>query len=179
MRAGKAMDHLALEHPRFSPTNRSSEDLDIAMSAAARLLAATPAPGPPLWPVGDGLLTSARGRSKQESMNARLAAGEHPWDMISLKAAIQAARPGGLIPALQSIARGKPCKLCHHSIQSRSVNSADMLQTRSRLIAQAGMGTAAQLQHQHQPAVPGSSLRLGDLHEAPLIALALLQGRAT
>ena len=97
MRAGKAMDHLALEHPRFSPTNRSSEDLDIAMSAAARLLAATPAPGPPLWPGGEGPLASARGRSKQESMNARLAAGEHPWDMISLKAAIQAARPGGLV----------------------------------------------------------------------------------
>ena len=107
MPAGKAMDHLALEHPRFSPTNRSSEDLDVAMSAAARLLAATPAPGPPLWPGGEGPLASARGRSKQESMNARLAAGEHPWDMISLKAAIQAARPGGLIPALQSIAREK------------------------------------------------------------------------
>lgn len=37
-----------------------------------------------------------RSRSKQESMNARLAAGEHPWDMISLKAAIQAARPGSV-----------------------------------------------------------------------------------
>ena len=34
-------------------------------------------------------------------MNARLAAGEAPWDMISLKAAIQAARPGAY-NALQS-----------------------------------------------------------------------------
>ena len=173
------MDHLALEHPRFSPTNRSSEDLDVAMSAAARLLAATPAPGPPLWPGGEGPLASARGRSKQDSMNARLAAGEHPWDMISLKAAIQAARPGGLIPALQSIAREKALQAVPSFYSAKVVNGADMLQTRSRLIAQAGMGTAAQNQHQYQPAVPGSSLRLGALHEAPLIALALLQGRAT
>ena len=96
--AGKAVDHLALEHPRFSPTNRSSDDLDRegAMSAAAAPpLASVCMPGPPAWaPVGDGTLPGMRTRSKQESMNARLAAGEHPWDMISLKAAIQAARPG-------------------------------------------------------------------------------------
>lgn len=89
------MDHLALEHPRFSPTNRSSNDLDreVAMSAAA--LPPASAPGPPAWPPAmEGTLPGMRSRSKQESMNARLAAGEHPWDMISLKAGIQAARPG-------------------------------------------------------------------------------------
>ena len=68
------------------------------MSAAAQMLAATPAPGPPAgaWggPLGEGPPTGTRTRSKQESVNARLAAGEAPWDMISLKAAIQAARPG-------------------------------------------------------------------------------------
>ena len=123
------MDHLALEHPRFSPTNRSSEDLDIAMSAAARLLAATPAPGPPGWPVGDGLLTSARGRSKQEGMNARLAAGEHPWDMISLKAAIQAARPGRLVSALRSITHRGALQSCASMLGSRE---RPTLQTHNR-----------------------------------------------
>ena len=112
------MDHLALEHPRFSPTNRSSEDLDAAVAAAARLLAATPAPGPPGWPYGEGSLASARGRSKQESMNARLAAGEHPWDMISLKAAIQASRPGGLVSALQSTLHGEALQSCASTLCS-------------------------------------------------------------
>ena len=91
------MDHLALEHPRFSPTNRSSDDMDRegAMSAAALPPASMYMPGPPAWPpAGEGTLPGMRSRSKQESMNARLAAGEYPWDMISLKAAIQAARPG-------------------------------------------------------------------------------------
>ena len=86
-----------MEHPRFSPTNRSSDDLDRkkAMSAAALLLAATPMPDPHTWPsAGEEPPAGMRSRSKQESINARLAAGEHPWDMISLKAAIQAARPG-------------------------------------------------------------------------------------
>ena len=94
--AGKAVDHLALEHPRFSPTNRSSCDLD-AMSAATLPPATRAASGPLAWlPAGEGTLPGLRSRSKQESMSARLAAGEPPWDMISLKAAIQAAVPGDL-----------------------------------------------------------------------------------
>ncbi len=67
------------------------------MSAAALPPTCTFVPGPPAWPPhGEGTLPGMRSRSKQESMNARLAAGEHPWDMISLKAAIQAARPGSV-----------------------------------------------------------------------------------
>ena len=127
------MDHLALEHPRFSPTNRSSDDLDRegAMSAAALPLASVGAPGPPAWPpAGEGTLPGMRSRSKQESMNARLAAGEHPWDMISLKAAIQAAQPG---PARDSAWHFFPALSCG-AVGSCRAGKTDLEHTQTCLI---------------------------------------------
>ena len=175
------MDHLALEHPRFSPTNRSSEDLDVAMSAAAHLLAAMPAPGPPGWPGGEGPLAGARGRSKQESMNARLAAGEHPWDMISLKAAIQAARPGGLIvSASQSISCGEAMQSCAQFCPAKSGRRCK--HTTARVKAQCTGG----IEHDRADSIVNATLQ----SQASAIASAscmkrlsagpaLLQGRAT
>ena len=119
------MDHLALEHPRFSPTNRSSDALDreTALSAAALLLAATPAPGPPAWETAEGEpLTGLRSRSKQDHMNARLAAGENPWDMISLKAAIQNARPGSLSHRLYAMTLQRiACQHGHVTMPTRGL----------------------------------------------------------
>jgi hypothetical protein len=113
--AGRELDHLALEHPRFSPTTRGGA----AGAAPAPAPASAPPPPPPAPPLelppawaGAGLPSSgaggqpypsplatstAEGRgspARKGAAAARLAAGEPPWDMLSLKAAVVSARPG-------------------------------------------------------------------------------------
>jgi hypothetical protein len=58
-------------------------------ATAAAPAAANEAPPAPL-----SALRGGGGSAKKESITARLAQGEAPWDMLSLKAAIHAAAPG-------------------------------------------------------------------------------------
>ncbi len=114
-RAGRELDHLALEHPRFSPTTRGGAAGAAPASAPASAPPPAPLPPPlelpPAW-AGAGLPSAgaggqpypspmatptAEGRgspARKGAAAARLAAGEPPWDMLSLKAAVVSARPG-------------------------------------------------------------------------------------
>ncbi|BDA50649.1 probable pentatricopeptide repeat-containing protein At3g61520, mitochondrial at N-terminal half [Coccomyxa sp. Obi] len=84
----KKVDHLALEHPRFSPTNRLAAPEDMHAGALATTVGGQ---SPRVGTAAAGMSKSA---AKKESIATRLAAGEPPWDMLSLKAAIHAALPG-------------------------------------------------------------------------------------
>lgn len=112
---GKDLDHLALEHPRFSPTNRigcsAAAPAETVSQTLAPAVHTAPAQEPPTaWAPGGGLALGPAGQpypnptiiaeerrgspARKGAAAARLAAGEAPWDMLSLKAAIVSARPG-------------------------------------------------------------------------------------
>ena len=77
--------------------------------ACADLLPPTPATVPAAaqvaYEAGVPLGALRGSTSKKESITARLAAGEAPWDMLSLKAAIHSASPGACA-SLQESLRG-------------------------------------------------------------------------